>query len=96
MSTLGNWVREFNRWCPELKTLKYHGTKEERADQTKLVAAGDWEVLLTSYEIAIKEKSTLKKWNWEYLVVDEAHRLKNENSLLSETLRSLSTKYISP
>jgi SWI/SNF-related matrix-associated actin-dependent regulator of chromatin subfamily A member 5 len=30
-STIGNWARECNRWCPSLKTLKLiGGDKEER------------------------------------------------------------------
>ena len=28
----------------------------------------------------IKEKSVFKKFNWRYLVIDEAHRIKNEKS----------------
>ena len=33
-------------------------------------------VLLTSYEIASMESSTLKQLKWEGMIVDEAHRLK--------------------
>lgn len=38
------------------------------------------------------EKKSLKKFDWNYLVVDEAHRLKNENSLLSKIVRLFDTK----
>ena len=41
---------------------------------------GEWDVLVTSYEMCIKEKSVFKKFNWRYLVIDEAHRIKNEKS----------------
>lgn len=34
-------------------------------------------------QIAIIEQSALRKIAWEYLVIDEAHRIKNENSTLS-------------
>uniref|UniRef100_A0A1A8S8B3 Chromodomain helicase DNA binding protein 1-like n=1 Tax=Nothobranchius rachovii TaxID=451742 RepID=A0A1A8S8B3_9TELE len=33
-----------------------------------------------------KDASYLKRWSWKVLVVDEAHRLKNQNSLLHKTL----------
>ena len=36
---------------------------------------------MLSYEVAIKEKSCLVKFPWEYLMIDEAHRIKNENSV---------------
>jgi len=31
-STLSNWMNELNRWCPSLRAIKFHGTKDERAD----------------------------------------------------------------
>ncbi len=49
--------------------------------------ATDWDVLITSYEMAIKEKALLKKFHWKYLVIDEAHRIKNEKSKLSDIVR---------
>ena len=45
-----------------------------------VILNGEWEVLVTSYEMILREKSTLKKYNWRYLVIDEAHRIKNEKS----------------
>lgn len=41
---------------------------------------GEWDFCVTSYEMVIKEKSVFKKFNWRYLVIDEAHRIKNEKS----------------
>ena len=41
----------------------------------------DFDVCVTSYEVAIREKAQLRKINWHYVIVDEAHRLKNENSV---------------
>lgn len=38
------------------------------------------------------EKSHLKKINWQYIVIDEAHRIKNENSMLSQIVRILQSK----
>ena len=37
---------------------------------------GGWDVLVTSYEMILREKSAIKKFNWKYLVIDEAHRIK--------------------
>ena len=41
---------------------------------------GEWDVCVTSYEMIIREKSVFKKFNWRYLCIDEAHRIKNEKS----------------
>ena len=31
-STLANWIKEINRWCPTLRPVRLHGTKEERQE----------------------------------------------------------------
>jgi len=36
--------------------------------------------------MVIKEKSVFKKFNWRYLVIDEAHRIKNEKSKVGHML----------
>lgn len=93
LSTLGNWARECKRWCPSLKIAKFHGNKEERKQMKQdLLVPGAFEVLLTSYEMANMEAGFLRKFSFEFIVVDEAHRLKNENSLLSKTLRTFDSK----
>jgi len=45
---------------------------------------GEWDVCVTSYEMLIIEKAVFKKFNWRYLVIDEAHRIKNEKSKVGE------------
>jgi Superfamily II DNA/RNA helicases, SNF2 family len=52
---------------------------------------GEWDVCVTSYEMVIKEKGVFKKFNWRYMVIDEAHRIKNEKSKLSEIVREFKT-----
>jgi len=51
-----------------------------------VVLPGEWDICVTSYEMVIKEKSVFKKFNWRYLVIDEAHRIKNEKSKVNLTL----------
>uniref|UniRef100_A0A7S1V1Z3 Chromatin-remodeling complex ATPase chain n=1 Tax=Grammatophora oceanica TaxID=210454 RepID=A0A7S1V1Z3_9STRA len=52
-----------------------------------------WDVCVTTYEVCNTERKTLQKFAWKYLVIDEAHRLKNEASMFSKTVRSFHTQY---
>lgn len=92
-STLQNWEREFNKWTPDVKTVILQGDKQYRNHLVHDSLYGcKFDVVITSYEILIKEKAALKRFCWEYIVIDEAHRIKNEQSLFSQTIRSFNTK----
>jgi len=92
-STLDNWRREFAHWTPEVSTLVLQGDKEARQDliQNRLLAC-DFDVVITSYEMVLREKTHFRKFAWQYIVIDEAHRIKNEESQLSQIIRILSSR----
>ena len=99
-STLSNWINEFAFWCPSLRTLRFHGDKEERREIAahhlrahQKAEDREWDVCVTTYEILNMEKSSLARIAWKYLIIDEAHRLKNEASLFSQTIRTVVTEH---
>lgn len=82
-STLQNWYNEFRRFCPSVKTIVC--TTGDNFPNTQ----SGWEVLITSYECCISKSYALRRFNWQYIVLDEAQRIKNENSKISKFLRKL-------
>lgn len=68
----------------------YHGTIKEREDlRRKHLAANkknipklSYPVVITSYEIAMRDKRFIQDKPWKYLIVDEGHRIKNLNCRL--------------
>jgi len=49
--------------------------------------------ILTTYEIVLKDSSILNSLSWAVLMVDEAHRLKNDDSLLYKALKGFDTNH---
>ncbi|KAE9017146.1 putative chromatin-remodeling complex ATPase chain [Phytophthora fragariae] len=99
-STLSNWLAEFERWCPSLRAVKFHGNKEERQRCVQEVlcpglpdSKRKFDVCVTTFEMCLKEKTALCKFAWRYLIIDEAHRIKNESSQFSTVVRMLDTEH---
>ncbi|KKA21601.1 SNF2 family helicase/ATPase [Rasamsonia emersonii CBS 393.64] len=87
-STLDNWKREFEKWTPDVNVLVLQGSKEERQQLiNERLVDENFDVCITSYEMILREKSHLKKFAWEYIIIDEAHRIKNEESSLAQIIR---------
>lgn len=87
-STLENWEREFSKWTPDVRTVVLQGDKESRPALIRdRIMTCDFDVVITSYEMVLREKAALRKIAWQYIVIDEAHRIKNENSSLSQIIR---------
>ena len=83
-STLTNWMNEIKRWVPTLNAVCLIGLQEARSKLIReVILPGNWECLVTSYEMVLREKAVLKRFNWRYLIIDEAHRIKNEKSKVS-------------
>uniref|UniRef100_A0A4X2KLN9 Chromodomain helicase DNA binding protein 1 like n=1 Tax=Vombatus ursinus TaxID=29139 RepID=A0A4X2KLN9_VOMUR len=93
LSVLTNWKEEMERHVSKIcsrQKLIYTGDKEERAClQQDLKKDSSFHVLLSTYEICLKDAAFLKTFSWSVLVVDEAHRLKNQSSLLHRTLSEI-------
>ncbi|XP_064865450.1 chromodomain-helicase-DNA-binding protein 1-like isoform X2 [Oncorhynchus nerka] len=93
LSVMDNWRSEMECLSPCLKVLCYYGDKDKRAELQRDMNNTHYHVLLTTYELCIKDASFLKRRKWKVLVVDEAHRLKNQNSLLHKILMEFSLDF---
>ncbi|TGZ81146.1 hypothetical protein EX30DRAFT_319573 [Ascodesmis nigricans] len=86
LSTLTNWTLEFEKWAPAVGKIVYKGPPTARKTQQNQIRFGNWQVLLTTYEYVIKDRPILSKIKWNYMIIDEGHRMKNSQSKLSFTL----------
>lgn len=91
-AVLPNWAREFKIWYPDCGVVFYDGTKDTRkALREEHMKGSRFNVLLTHYDLAMYDKRWLSDVAWDYIVVDEGHRLKNHQSKLSTVLQAAYT-----
>ncbi|RLV95746.1 Transcription regulatory protein SNF2 [Spathaspora sp. JA1] len=86
LSTVTNWNLEFEKWAPSVKKITYKGTPNQRKVLQQDIRTGNFQILLTTYEYIIKDKTLLSRIRWIHMIIDEGHRMKNASSKLSETL----------
>lgn len=99
LSTMTAWQREFVIWAPEMNIVTYLGDVQSR----ETLRTHEWSfgpskrikfnAILTTYEILLKDKAFLGSISWAALLVDEAHRLKNDDSLLYKALFEFDTNH---
>ena len=87
-SVVGNWQRETSRFAPELPVMVHHGTSRSKgaafAKQAK--KAG---LVISSYGLLHRDLDTLKRVEWDSVILDEAQNVKNPGTKQSQAARSL-------
>ena len=69
-----------------MNVLLYRGNKNERKNLAFAVREKKFNVLLTTFEFVIRDKTVLGKTKWVYLIIDEGHRMKNHHCKLTQVL----------
>lgn len=91
-SVMLNWEMEFKKWCPGFKILTYYGTQEERKRKRQGWTNDDvWNVCITSYQIVLQDNQVFRRRRWHYMILDEAHNIKNFRSQRWQTLLGFNT-----
>uniref|UniRef100_A0A2P2LS34 Switch 2 n=1 Tax=Rhizophora mucronata TaxID=61149 RepID=A0A2P2LS34_RHIMU len=88
-SVIQNWEIEFSRWATFTVSL-YHGANRDLI--LEKLEAGGAEIIITSFDTFRIHSSILSEIKWEIMIVDEAHRLKNEKSKLYGACSEISTQ----
>ena len=90
LSTVPSWAETFDTWAPDLNYVVYSGSHNSRMviceHELGNPRRPKFNVLLTTYEYVLHDSSFLSQFKWQFMAVDEAHRLKNRESLLYSKL----------
>ncbi|KAL3829680.1 hypothetical protein ACJIZ3_018482 [Penstemon smallii] len=86
-AVLVNWKSELHSWLPTVSCIYYVGGKDQRSKLfSQEVLALKFNVLVTTYEFIMYDRSKLSKIDWKYIIIDEAQRMKDRDSVLARDL----------
>nr|XP_027109594.1 ATP-dependent helicase BRM-like [Coffea arabica] len=86
-AVLVNWKSELHNWLPNVSCIYYVGGKDQRSKLfSQEVSAMKFNVLVTTYEFIMYDRSKLSKVDWKYIIIDEAQRMKDRESVLARDL----------
>ncbi|KAG0455303.1 hypothetical protein HPP92_024595 [Vanilla planifolia] len=92
-SVMLNWETEFLKWCPAFKILTYFGSAKERKQKRQgWLKPNSFHVCITTYRLILQDSKVFKRKKWKYLILDEAHLIKNWKSQRWQTLLNFNSK----
>ncbi|PIA31865.1 hypothetical protein AQUCO_04700010v1 [Aquilegia coerulea] len=92
-SVMLNWETEFLKWCPAFKILTYFGSaKERKLKRQGWMKPNFFHVCITTYRLVIQDSKAFRRKKWKYLILDEAHLIKNWKSQRWQTLLNFNSK----
>jgi SWI/SNF-related matrix-associated actin-dependent regulator of chromatin subfamily A member 5 len=89
-STISNWMKEFKIWAPFFRVVNLIPTAEHRDEILRnQMQPGYFDICVTTYDAVLICEYALKKYDFHYIIFDEAHKLKNSDSTTTQTSRRL-------
>lgn len=88
-SLVFNWAQELKKFAPSLSVYRHTGAK--RYKDVRLIARFD--VILTTYQTALRDVELLQKLEYEYIVLDESQQIKNKDSKVFKAVNQLTGKH---
>lgn len=91
-SVIGNWLREAQRFTPQLPVNIHHGSDRVRTEKFARDAK-QHALVVTSYALLHRDIELFKSVPWRGVVLDEAQNIKNAESKQARAARELSAGY---
>jgi len=89
VSLMGNWKREAERFCPDLRALVIHG-----ADRHEVTGSThDHDIVIAPYSLLPRDREGWLQGQWHLLVLDEAQNIKNANTHAAEVASELKARH---
>lgn len=89
VSLMGNWKREAERFCPNLRALVYHGLDRHEVADSMV----DQDIVIAPYSLLHRDRERWLMANWHLVVLDEAQNIKNANTHAAEVVSEIKTRH---
>lgn len=91
-SLLENWIEEIEKFTPMLKIKVVSGDAVKRSDTIKKIEKG--EIVITAYSYLIKDFAEYSMLNFDNLILDEAHYMKNHRTFVFRNIKNINSDSI--
>ncbi|MEA3290234.1 MAG: SNF2-related protein [Campylobacterota bacterium] len=88
-SLIANWKNEIKKFASNLTVLPLHGA--DRFDQFKKIK--EFDIVLTTYNLVVRDFERLEKEKFLYIVLDEAQKIKNPRTKMTNCIKSLQSEH---
>jgi SNF2 family DNA or RNA helicase len=92
-SVLGNWRKEIERFAPDLKSVVHHGAARCKDAEGFAALAGDADVVILSYALALRDAALVADRRWHRVVLDEAQNIKNPEAKQTKAILKLEARH---
>lgn len=103
-TVIHQWLREFHIWAPSFRIFIYHGSIKSNKSQSVMLSAilkkclayakasdDNVSVLLTTYDTVRINSGFILPIPWEYVVLDEGHKIRNPNATITTVCKQFNT-----
>ena len=88
LTLLANWTHELAKFAPSLKVYVHQGDGRRLGSGFRR-AVGESDVVVTSYNLLVKDHRDIAEVAWSALVLDEAQAIKNPDTRAAQAVRAL-------
>ncbi|KAK4192120.1 putative TATA-binding protein-associated factor MOT1 [Podospora australis] len=83
----GHWQQEIKAYAPFLSVTSYVGPPAERKAMKDSLDKTD--IVITSYDVCRNDIEAIERYNWNYVVLDEGHLIKNPKAKITMAVKRL-------
>jgi len=89
-SVVFNWLNEAEKFASALKILNHTGNGRIKENSLHFK---NYDVILTSYPIVLRDIAIFKEMEFNYIVLDESQKIKNPVAKTSKLIRTLNARH---